>query len=281
MVPAWVAEHVSADEWEAVGGGYTRALKWRARLRDGTTVFVKAAEEDELVLRPLEREIIVYESVRGPFLPAVHDIQVEDGRALLVLEDLTEAHWPPPYPDDVAPLLAALDAVGAAPPPPQLRKLSEREESRWARFADDPGPLLELGLFSADWLALALPALVQAEARVPPGGEGLVHYDVWAENMCFTDRGAVLIDWAEARIGNPRIDAAFALLSLRVEGVTPPPVADQPALAAFVTGAIAAEVSSPSPAWASPGSTLREDQRRDLAVALPWVAEQLELPPPG
>jgi hypothetical protein len=63
--------------------------------------------------------------------------------------------------------------------------------------------------------------------------------------------------------------------------VIPPPVADEPALAAFVTGVIAAEASSPAPKWASAGSTLREDQRRDLAIALPWVAEQLELLPPG
>jgi hypothetical protein len=44
---------------------------------------------------------------------------------------------------------------------------------------------------------------------------------------------------------------------------------------------IAAEASSPAPKWASAGSTLREDQRRDLAIALPWVVEQLELLPPG
>jgi hypothetical protein len=30
MVPDWVAESVGAQEWEALAGGYTRALKWRA-----------------------------------------------------------------------------------------------------------------------------------------------------------------------------------------------------------------------------------------------------------
>jgi hypothetical protein len=281
MVPGWVAERVGAEVWEGVGGGYTLSLKWRARLPDGTRVFVKAAAEDELTLRPLEREIVVYESVQRDFLPAVRDIHLEDGRALLVLEDLSQAHWPPPYPADVAPIFTAPDEVAATPAPPRLRRLPEGNDSRWARFTEEPSPLLALGLFGAEWLGAALPVLIQAESRVPLVGNGLVHFDVWADNMCFTARGAVLVDWAEARIGNPRIDVAFALLSLRVEGASTPPVADEPALAAFVTGVIAAEASSPSPAWAAPGSTLREDQRRDLQVALPWAADQLGLPPPA
>jgi len=41
--------------------------------RDGTSVFVKAGENDELVLRTIAAEIVVYESVRGPFLPQAYD----------------------------------------------------------------------------------------------------------------------------------------------------------------------------------------------------------------
>ena len=218
----------------------------------------------------------MFESVTGAFLPSVHAIRVAAGQNLLVLEDLSAAHWPPPYPDDVAPLFSALDELAATSPPPELRLL--QDQRRWEVVADDPAPLLRLGLCSAAWLERALPVLVEAEARVPMLGTGLVHYDVWAENMCFAERGAVLVDWAEACIGNPRIDLAFALLSLHVEGAAYPAVDDEPALAAFVTGAVAAEAVLPPPEWAQPGSTLREDQRNDLAVALPWVAQQLGRP---
>jgi len=235
------------------------------RLDDGTSAFAKEAPATELA---------VYEGVRGSFLPRVHDIR--DG--VVLLEDLSHARWPPPYPADVTPLFAALAEVAAASPPPQLRHLEH--ESRWQAVAADPSPLLALGLCSREWLERALPALQGAEGRVPQSGAGLVHYDVWAGNLCFAERGAVLVDWAEAHIGNPRIDVAFALLSLRVEGASPPAVDDEQALAAYVTGALATDAPKPLPEWANPGSTLREDQRADLAVALHWTAQQLGLPPP-
>ena len=280
MVPAWVADRVPAESWEPVAGGYTRAPKWRARLRDGTSAFLKFAEDDDLAVRTIAAEIRVYEAVRGPFLPILYDAYDADDRALLMLEDLAEAHWPPPYPKDVAPLFSALDAVASVAPAPDLPKLNEPVETPWQRFARAPEPLISLGVCSAEWLTNALPSLIEAEARVPLSGTQLVHNDVWAENLCFARRGAVLVDWAEARIGNPAIDVAFALVSLRVENAQPPPVEDEPEMAAFVTGVVATEAASPAPGWAAEGSTLRQDQLADLRVALPWVAEQLGLPSP-
>jgi Phosphotransferase enzyme family len=251
----------AGTEWEPITeGGYTRARKWRVTLVDGTRLFAKEAPATE---------IAVYEAVRAEFLPHIHDVR--DG--VVLLEDLSEAHWPPPYPDDVSALFAALEAVASTPPPPELPRLTDG--SRWAAIADEPRPLLALGLCSALWLERALPALVEAEARVPMSGDGLVHYDVWARNLCFADRGVVLVDWAMAHIGNPRIDLAFALLSLHVEGARTLPVDDEPALAAYVTGVVATEASKPPPDWASAGTNIREDQKSDLAIALPWVAQEI------
>jgi hypothetical protein len=280
MLPTWVLERVDADSWEPVGGGYTRAPKWRAQLRGGESRFVKYAENDEPSTRSIAAETRVYQSVTSPFLATLYDAFVADGRALLVLEDLSDAHWPPPYPDDVEPLFEALEAVASVDAPRDLPRLAERKETNWQRIAREPEPLLALGACSESWLQLALPELLEAEARVPRSGDRLVHYDLWAENLCFTDRGVVLVDWAEARIGNPAIDVAFALLSLRVEGATPPHVEDELALAAFITGVVAAEAAAPLPRWTTSDSSLREDQLGDLRVALPWTAAQLGLPPP-
>jgi Phosphotransferase enzyme family len=280
MLPAWVLERVAPDSWEPVGGGYTRAPKLRVRLQSGESRFVKFAENDELAARSIVAETRVYGSVTAPFLPTLYDMFVADGRALIVLEDLTDATWPPPYPDDVAPLFEALEAVASIAAPPDLPRLAEREETPWQRIAREPELVLGLGVCSESWLQRALPALLDAEARVPLSGDRLVHHDVWAENLCFTARGAVLVDWAEARIGNPAIDVAFALLSLQVEVAVTPQIEDEPALAAFVTGVIAAEAAAPLPTWTASDSTLRADQLDDLRVALRWVAAQLALPPP-
>ena len=280
MVPAWVSHRVSASSWEPVAGGYTRAPKFRALARDETGVFVKFAEDDDLAVRAIVAELDVYESLSAPFLPVLYGAFQAHDKALLILEDLSEAHWPPPYPPDVAPLFAALDAIAAVRAPDGLPTLAEPAETPWRQIARAPEAFLSLGVCSGTWLIKALPTLIEAEACVPRSGSQLVHNDVWAGNLCFADRGALLVDWAEARVGNAAIDRAFALLSLRVEGAPVSAIDDAPALAAFVTGIVAAEASAPLPAWAPAGSTLRSDQLGDLRVALPWAAGELGLPPP-
>jgi hypothetical protein len=274
MVPSWVAARVDADEWEPITGGYTKTPKWRARRRDGTTVFVKAGE-----LRPLAVELVVYRHVLAPFVPVVHDLWEDDERAVLVLEDLSRAQWPPPYPDDVGPLFAALDAM-AAVPAPELSPLTQPELSSWARIEQDAQSLLSLGVCTEPWLTDALPALRAGEAAVPVAGSQLVHNDIWTDNLCFTERGVVFVDWAEARTGNAEIDVAFALLSLQVAGARAPEIENAARLAAFVTGIVATEAIKPPPSWSHSGTTLREDQLADLRVALPWTAGLLGLPPP-
>jgi hypothetical protein len=174
MAHAAKSQDATSMEWEPIAaGGYTRARKWRVTLDDGTRVFAKEASASE---------IAVFGAVDASFLPRVH--AVRDG--ILLLEDLSEAHWPPPYPDDTSPLLAALEEVAATPPPAQLPRLTDG--SRWQAIASEPWPLLALGLCSGDWLDRSLPGLIEAEARVPVSGDGLVHYDVWAGNLCFADR---------------------------------------------------------------------------------------------
>src|SRR5689334_21374418 len=83
---------------QVVGGGYPVAGRHRAFLDDGRTVFVKSATE-ELSEEWLRTEIRVYESLRGSFLPAFHGWAERDGLPLVVLEDLGEWHWPPPWRD--------------------------------------------------------------------------------------------------------------------------------------------------------------------------------------
>ena len=85
-------------------------------------------------------------------------------RAVLAIELLADAHWPPPYPDDVMPLFRALEEVAAATVPAALPSGKHRP-SRWERVAADVLPLLGLGLCSEAWLEQALPTLIEAERR--------------------------------------------------------------------------------------------------------------------
>lgn len=265
--------------WEPVTtGGYTRSRAWRVATNDGLA-FVKEAD-DEGSLSMLRREAVVYRSVRGPFLPAFVGFADSGERAVLAIELLEDALWPPPYPVDAGPLFDALRLVAATEPPREL-PTQARRRPRWEEVAADPEPFLGLGRCSRGWLASSLEALIAAERRADFTGDALVHNDVYSGNVCFTERGAALVDWGAAVRGSPSIDLAFGLLSVRVEGSTPPPLdfPEEDAFAAALAGHLASEAPLPLPGWAEAGSTLREDMAGDLAHALAWCVEKLELPP--
>jgi len=266
--------------WKPVDtGGYTRSQAWRVETRDGPA-FVKQAEEAGS-LQMLRREAVVYRDVRGPFLPAFVGFADSGERALLAVEYLEDAHWPPPYPDDVGALFAALELVAATPASPEL-PIEGPNDSQWERIAADPEPFLALGLCSRAWFERSIAALRTAEGRVVVEGDALVHNDIYAANVAFVHGNALLVDWGAAIRGSHGIDVAFALLSLRVEGVTRPScvvLPDEDAFAATIAGHFAVGASSPLPAWADPDSTFLEDVTGDLAHALQWAAEQLDLQP--
>jgi hypothetical protein len=259
------------------GGGYTQSASWRAETADGP-VFLKQAEEAGS-LSMLRREALVYEHVAGPFLPAFAGFADAGGRAVLAVEHIDDALWPPPYPDDVSPLFETLDEVTRADPPAALPRI-EPWPSHWATVAGDPRPFLALGVCSATWLDNVLDCLVAAEAEAVWTGDALVHNDVYGGNTCFRDGRAILVDWGVAAVGSRWVDVAFAVLSVKSEGGQLPDVElpGAPAYAAALAGHFAVEAPKPLPAWADPGSTLREDMTQDLRAALSWTVETLELP---
>lgn len=259
-------------------GGYTRSERWRVDTRDGRA-FVKQAE-DEGSLHMLRREAVVYAEVHGPFLPRYVGFADSGTRAVLAIELLDDAQWPPPYPDDVSPLFEALEQGAASPVPRGLPALTQTR--RWEQIAADPEPLLGLGLCSREWLERSLSTLVAAEAKAVIEGEELVHGDVYSGNVGFLDGRAVLVDWGAAVRGSRWSDVGFAILSVRVEGGVLPALEfpNEPAYAAAIAGIFALEAPKPAPEWARPESTLREDMAADLVHALHWTAEQLDLPLP-
>src|SRR5581483_4071527 len=241
-----------------VAGGYTQARRVVAELADGSRAFVKFAV-DELTAGWLRAEHRVYSSVRASFLPDLLGWDDDGERPALALEDLSGAHWPPPWPE------GSVDAglVGHG----------------WNVVQEDPEPFLSLGLVSEAWIERALPALLEAGADAPLDGDSFLHLDVRSDNVCLRGDRALLVDWNQACLGNPDVDVAAWAPSLRMEGGPDPwrllPGAGE--LAAWISGFFAARAGLPPPPTADP--SVRALQRAQLEVALPWAARELELPP--
>lgn len=279
------AEAVGAAlvEWEAVATrGYARSCAhWRARLADGRRVFVKHALTATAV-EWLRAERVIYEAVSGSFMPAFFGAYDDGDVALIVLEDLTDAEWPPPWsPSRVESVLASLDALHRTAPPKDIGRLEgiRAEIVGWPDVAASPEPLLSTGLCAPSWLEEALPALLQASEAARLDGTELLHVDVRSDNLCLRDGRALLFDWNLARVGNGDFDVAFWLPSLALEGGPPPweVLPDAGPLAAAVAGFFCARAGLPPPPTAP---TVRDFQRAQAQVALAWTARELGLPLP-
>jgi Phosphotransferase enzyme family len=255
--------------------GYSRSEHWTVVFEGNVRAFLKLARVDPSPAW-LRDEVAVYGCVDGPFMPRL--LGFEDGpEPLLVLEDLTPgARFPPPWaPGDVDAVLATLSEVAACRA--ELPRLDEHAISGWNGIASDPEPFLSLGLVSRDWLAAALPLLLDAAAAAPLGGDSVVHCDVRSDNLCLREGRAVLFDWNHASCGNPAFDVAFWLPSLTLEGGPDPRGVSRDAdgLAVVVAGFFAAQAGLPPPAGAP---RVRGFQLAQLEVALPWACGVLGLP---
>ena len=83
------------------------------------------------------------------------------------------------------------------------------------------GPTMAIALVEGrvplDEAAVMLADLLRRLHELPPahGGEGTVlHLDLHPENVVLTDRGPVVIDWVNARDGDPDLDVALSSLIL-------------------------------------------------------------------
>lgn len=262
--------------------GCTQNLRWSVQLENGTSAFIKAAVS-ELTALWLRAEYRVYEHVQAPFLPRLlgwHDVEGEF--PVLMIENLDDAYWPPPWTDSaVAQVRATLIEIAAFPAPHQLPSAGEalKDLPGWFTVAQNSQPFLSLQLCSATWLERALPTLLAAEREVVLEGNSLVHCDVRSDNLCLRDRRAVLIDWNHACIGNPRLELMSWLPSLHAEGG---PLPEElvgnggTEFAAYMSGYWAAMAGRPA---IEDAPRVRPLQLFQLKSALPWAVRVLELPP--
>lgn len=262
---------------KATGGGYTPAERWIVAFDDGSRAFAKAGTT-ELVAGWLRRERRAYAEITGPFMPRM--LGWADGPIpVLLLEDLSDAYWPPPWrPGQVDRVIAALELVAATPCPEWATPIGELGIfDGWSLIADDPQPFLGLGLVSSVWLDAALPTLIAVQSPDALAGTAMLHLDVRSDNLCLRDDGVLLVDWNLVTRGNPLFDIAAWLPSLAAEG-GPLPEEVSPDAGVFAA-ALAGYFCARAPMPIIPDAPrVREVQLEQARTALPWAARWLGLP---
>lgn len=278
------AMHTRLTGFRSAAGGYTAAKRGIVTFDSGESAFLKAAVSEQTT-EWLRAEYAVYRymdaEIHADFLPKVLAWDDDGMRPLLLLEDLSAAHWPPPWePGHAARVAETLSRLRRVPPMPGLASLESYRDDfcGWQKIAADPAPFLSLGFCTDAWLDAALPSLQVAERAARLDGNDFLHLDIRSDNLCFTPDRTVLVDWNWACAGNGLVDLAAWLPSLHAEGGPAPEtfLPDAPELASALSGFWAARAGLPDR-----DPRMRQLNLFQLCTALPWTARAIGLPPPA
>lgn len=275
-----------ALEWVMPDTGLSAAFRCSVTLGDGTSVFVKAATDEETE-RWLRTEYLALQHVPQRFVPGVVAwIDQPGSHPILVVEDLRRAHWPAGHDgvdwregdiDRVLAAVADLSGVQA----PSVFDPSSHGPALWPALAHE-GPdrdaFLDLGLCSPTWFSHAAASLVEAEACLDQSGDRLIHGDLRSDNICVGADRVIFVDWSHVSRGHPDENLALLLPALHLEG-GPLPYEVMPAGGTWSAAQCASLVrrirdDRTLPPW------LAKVLLRLAAIDLSWAASSLGLPPP-
>ncbi len=225
----------SSGDWGRVSSGRTVSAaasrpRWHRRLvlRTGQRAFVKAIAPDAESGAPggqdfYRREARIAANLPGDApAPRLLADWEEGGWVVLVFEDVDGRH--PVLPWDRNELRSVLDAVAMladrlTPSPvdaPPARVPGGGDG--WMRLARNPSRLDRLDGLDP-WVGAnldVLAALSEPDRRF--GGSTLLHTDIRADNILFTEGGVVFVDWPHAQVGAPWLDLVLFLPSVAMQG---------------------------------------------------------------
>ncbi len=200
--------------------GLSPAIKRVIEFADDTSAFAKVANRPR-ICEALDHEIEVYDEFQAPFMPTKVGHAVCSEGTILLLENLENAKWPPPWTDEqvtaVGQMLADLAAVSAPEWLTWMDGTTYGSDDTWAVVRANLASLVSLEIASSDWLDKNLRRISEAAKLAPTVGTTLVHMDVRSDNICFTQRGPVLLDWASTRLGHHRLDHHHFAVTLYTE----------------------------------------------------------------
>lgn len=267
--------------WNSINKGYTQAERYVMRFENGTSAFVKVSTEP-LTIKWLRDEYKIYSSIKAEFIPQM--LGWEDGEyPILILEDLSTGHWPPPWnSDQVQKVLDVIKRVADLRVDIELPSLKrfEAELQGWKKIKEDPSAFLGLGLVTPQWLDGALPKLIEAESKANLNGDSILHTDIRSDNICFLNDKIYLVDWNWTVRGNVMFDILAWLPSLHAEG-GPTPWSfgfNEPELISALAGFHA--FSAYQPPNFKGAEAIRALQLKLLKVYIPWVVKVLNLSEP-
>lgn len=228
----------------------------------------------------MRQENRVYQALQGPFLPQHFGWDDDPHNPILLLEDLSNAYWPPPWDEmRINQVLVALPQMwtSSLPDIPAMADMA-RIWDGWRQVAENPAPFLALGLATEDWLKQSLDILLGLNTVEVVDGRSLLHFDLRSDNICFSQEQAIIVDWNLVCRGNAKVDLGFWLPSLEAEGGPQPeqllPGAGE--IAGLVSGFFAARAGLPT---IQNAPRVRHIQLVQLKTALPWAVRALDLPP--
>ncbi len=261
--------------------GYTPALRWVMRMADGRRCFAKIATND-MTANWLRLEQHAYSTLNADFMPRMLGWQDDAANPILLLEDLSDAVWPPPWSQQhLSALMRTLDQMWSTPATtfPSAVDTNAGILHGWNTVREDPAPFLGLGLASQTWLDEHLPELCAQDEDATLPGDDLLHGDLRSDNLCIKGDRAIVFDWNNAVRGNRRFDLAALLPSIASEGGPLPEtfMPDAGVLSVIMAGYFAARAGLPIIPQAP---RVREVQLSQLRHALPWMCRALKLPVP-
>jgi aminoglycoside phosphotransferase (APT) family kinase protein len=211
-------------------------------------------------------------------MPVVIAWQDDEVAPMLVLEDLSNLDWPPPWSNrTIAAALETIERIHTSSGP--LLSFEERNGTIWdwwRAIEKESDPFLRLNVVSREWLRRSLPVLLECAGLVSPRGDCVAHFDLRSDNFCFSKNETRLVDWSLACLGNPKLDLGLFLPGLAADhGPRPEEILPgEPAIAAWVAGFFAWHASKP---FIPSAPRVREMQTRLLRNALSWVTRELNL----
>lgn len=263
-------------------GGFSPGVAARLSTGSGRRAFVKAVGRSLNPDTPtlFRREIAAMQGLSAhslPHTPFLYDVYDDGDWVGLLLEDI-EGYLPPHpwHPHDAARVLDALAELTEALEPspwadaPVAAVRSEAFLSRWDNVIADGSAVPEWAAGREQELA----ELARAGLRALAKGDGLVHWDLRADNILLTEERVVFIDWAHAARAASWADTVILHADMR-GSVELPELPEDEGITGFlagISGGLWWGSSQPPP----PGlPTLRDWQRKYALVHLDWLRERL------